>query len=185
MEIKARIAAFALAAAGAAGLGGLAAGPALAGNGPVTAVTHASQHPDTTSVSGPGCGTSANGPTWALDNLSRQFSVTDNGDGTYTVTITDHGSFAGFADPTTCQPLTSDGSVSGSYTLTVTSPTGPDPSGLAPQYEGAVSTTDMVRDLFDHNATSIQGGAYNYSYQHGNYVQSSQPPYTTGDVAGH
>jgi len=185
VKITMRFAALALSAAGATGLGTLAAGPALAGNGPVTAVTHASQHPDTTSASGFGCGTSANGATWALDNLSRQFGVTDNNDGTYTVTITDHGSFAGFADPTNCQPLTSQGSVSGSYTLTVTSSTGPDPSGLAPQYEGAISTTDMVRDLFDHNATSIQGGAYYYSYQHGNYVQSSQPPYTTGDVVGH
>jgi len=185
MKIKMRIIALAVAVVSTAGLGTLAVVPALADAGTVTAVAHASQHPDTTSASGPGCGTSANGPTWALDNLSRQFSVTDNADGTYTVMITDHGSFAGFADPVTCQPLTSGGSISGSYTLTVTSPHGPDPSGLAPQYEGAISTTTMVQDLFDQNATSIVGGAYYYSYQHGNYVQSSQAPYTTGDVIGH
>jgi hypothetical protein len=67
----------------------------------------------------------------------------------------------------------------------ITSTTGPDPGGLAPQYVGAVSTTDMVKDLFDGLATNIVGGDYVYSYQHGDYVQSSQPPYTTGDVTGH
>lgn len=185
MKIRTRTAATAIAAAGALGFGVLGAGSALAGTGPVKAVTHASQHPDTTDVSGPACGTSPNGPTWALDNLSRQFTVTDNGGGNYTVVITDHGSFTGFADPTTCQPLTSHGPIHGTYTLTVVSPNGPDPANLPAQEPSDVSTSAMVRQLFDGNATSVTGGDYYYSYQNGNYIQSSQPPYITGDVNGH
>jgi len=41
----------------------------------------------------------------------------------------------------------------------------------------------MVQDLFDGHATNIVGGDYAYSYQHGNYVQSTQS--ITGDVTGH
>ncbi len=183
MKIRNKIAAMVIAMAGITGLGVLGAGAALAGSGPVTAVTHASGHPDTTSASGPACGTSSNGPTWATDNLSRQFSVTDNGNSTYTVTVTDHGSFAGFADPTSCQALLSNGPIYGTYTLTVTSPTGPDPAALAPEYVGAVSTSSMIQDLFAGNATSIVGGDYYYSYQNGNYVQDSQG--ITGSIRGH
>jgi sugar (pentulose or hexulose) kinase len=183
MNIRMRAAAVAIAATGALGLGVLGAGSALAGTGPVTAVTHASQHPDTTNAAGGVCGTSDNGPTWALDNLSRQFAVTDNGDGTFTVVVTDHGSFSGFANPADCTPLTSNGPIDGTYTLTVTSATGPDPAGLKPQYTGAVSTTQMVRDLFDGTPTSIVGGDYYYSYQNGNYVQDTQG--ISGEIRGH
>jgi sugar (pentulose or hexulose) kinase len=187
MNIRMRTAVTAIAATGALGLGVLGAGSALAGSGPVTAVTHASDHPDTTNVSGPGtaCGTSPNGPTWALDNLSRQFAVTDSGGGDYTVVITDRGSFAGFADPASCQPLTSHGPIQGTYTVYVHSTSGPDPAGLPAQEPGDVGTSAMVQQLFDGNATAIVGGDYYYSYQNGNYVQSSQPPYITGDVVGH
>lgn len=183
--IRIQAATTAIAATGALGLCVLGTGPALAGTGPVTAVIHASNHPDTTDVSGPACGTSANGPTWATDNLSRQFSVTDNGGGSYTVVITDHGSFAGFADPANCQPLTSSGPIQGTYTVSVTSPNGPDPANLPTQEPGNVGTLAMVQQLFDGNATSITGGDYYYSYQNGNYIQSSQPPYITGDIVGH
>jgi hypothetical protein len=185
MKIRMRTAEIAIGAVGALGLCVLGAVPALAGNGPVTAVTHASDHPDTTDTSGPGCGTSSNGPTWALDNLSRHFAVTDNGAGSYTVVITDHGSFAGFADPANCQPLTSNGPIYGTITVYVNSPNGPDPASLPAQEPGDVSTSAMVQQLFDGKATSITGGDYYYSYQNGNYVQSSQPPYITGDVVGH
>jgi hypothetical protein len=165
MDIRMRIATMAIAGAGALGLAVMGAGAALASTGTVTAVTHASDHPDTTNASGPACGTS------------------DNGNGTFTVVITDHGSFAGFADPNTCLPLTSNGPVDGTYTLTVTSSTGPDPAGLAPQYRGQVSTSSMVQDLFDGHATSIVGGFYSFSYQNGNYVQDSNG--ITGSIRGH
>lgn len=188
MKIRMRVAATAIAAAaGTLSFGVLGAGSALAGAGPVTAVTHASHHADTTNVNGPGtaCGTSPNGSTWAMDNLSRQFTVTDDGGGQYTVVITDRGSFAGFADPANCEPLSSNGPISGTYTLYVNSPTGPDPAGLPAQESSDTGTSAMVQQLFDGNATSITGGNYYYSYQNGNYVQSSQPPYITGDVVGH
>jgi hypothetical protein len=179
-----RIVAIAIAATAAGGLGVVSAGSALASTGPLIAVTHASDHPDTTSASGPACGTSGNGPTWALDNIARQFRVTSNADGSWTVVVTDNGSFSGFADPTTCQALTSTGSIRGTITFDVVSPSPPSASGLAPQYVGDVSTTQMVRDLFGGQATSVVGGAYHYSYQNGNYVQDSSTG-STGDVNGH
>lgn len=109
--------------------------------------------------------------------------MTDNGNGTFTVVVADHGSFVGFADPNTCQALTSNGPIQGTYTLSVTSPAGPDPAGLAPQYRGEVSTSSMVQDLFDGHATLIQGGFHSYSYQNGNYVQDSNA--ITGSIRGH
>jgi hypothetical protein len=188
MKITMR-AATVIAAAGALGFGVLGAGSALAGTktGVVTAVTHASNHIDTTSVNGPlgACQYTNYGPVWALDNLSRQFAVTSNGGGNYTVVVTDRGSFSGFADPANCSKLASSGSISGTYTLYVVSPTGPNPSKLPAQESTTASTTDMVQLLFGGKATSITGGDYYFSYQNGNYVQSSQPPYVTGDVTGH
>jgi hypothetical protein len=178
----------AIAATAALGLGVMTAGAALASTGPVTAVTHALNHPDTTSASGGVCGSSANGPTWANDNIARQFRVTPNGTNEWTVAITDNGSFSGFADPATCQPLTSNGSIRGSITYNVGSANSPDPSGLAPQYRGDVSTSQMVRDLFnDDPSMVITGGPYAYSYQNGNYVQSFDgfTSTITGDVVGH
>jgi hypothetical protein len=187
MNIRMRIAVLAIAGVGALGLGVMSAGSALAGSGPVTAVTHASQHPDTTNASGPACGSSGNGPTWAADNIARQFRVTGDVSQGYTVTITDHGSFAGFADPANCQPLTSNGPIQGTYTVHVQATQGPDPSKLAAQYAGEVSTSQMISDLFGGNTTSITGGPYSYSYQNGNYVQSfdGSTSTITGDVIGH
>jgi hypothetical protein len=187
MNITTRIGAIAIAATATLGLGLGIAGTAFAGTSPgtVIAVTHASSHPDTTNVSGPGtaCGTSSNGATWAFDNLARQFRVTSAGADEWTVVITDNGSFSGFADPANCNALTSNGSIRGTITFDVTSATSPDPAGLAPQYVGDVSTTQMVNALFDGQATSVIGGAYSYSYQNGNYVQDTSG--ITGDVVGH
>jgi hypothetical protein len=187
MNITMRIGAMAIAATATLGLGVGIAAAAFAGTSPgtVIAVTHASSHPDTTNVSGPGtaCGSSSNGATWAFDNLARQFRVTSAGTNEWTVVITDNGSFSGFADPATCSALTSNGSIRGTITFDVQSATAPDPSRLAPGYVGDVSTTQMVNDLFDGQATSVNGGDYFYSYQNGNYVQDTSG--TTGDVVGH
>ncbi|HEY2639231.1 MAG TPA: hypothetical protein VGI66_05025 [Streptosporangiaceae bacterium] len=177
----------AIAATATLGLGAGIAGAAFADTSPgtVKAVTHASSHPDTTNVSGPGmaCGSSSNGATWAFDNIARQFSVTSTAANEWTVVITDNGSFSGFADPTTCGALTSNGSIRGTITFDVQSATPPDPAGLAPQYVGDVSTTQMVNDLFDGKATSVIGGQYSYSYQNGNYVQDTSG--VSGHVVGH
>jgi hypothetical protein len=176
-----------IAAAGALGFGVLGATSALASTktSVVTAVTHASNHIDTTSVSGSlgACHYSDYGPVWALDNLSRQFAVTNNGNNNYTVVVTDRGSFAGFADPANCQPLSSSGSISGTYTLYVVSPVGPDASKLPAQESTTAGTSAMVQLLFNGQATSITGGDYNFSYQNGNYIQTTQG--ITGDVKGH
>jgi hypothetical protein len=186
MNITTKIGAMAIAVTATLGLGAGIAGTAFAGTGPgtVMAVTHASSHPDTTSVSGPGtaCGSSSNGPTWALDNIARQFRVTSTGANEWTVVITDNGSFSGFADPANCNALISNGSIRGTITFDVTSATPPDPAALAPQYRGDVSTTQMVNDLFAGNATSVIGGDYSYSYQNGNYIQDTSG--STGDVVG-
>jgi hypothetical protein len=209
-------------AASAAALAGsiALAAPAMAsnGNGPLTAVTHAADHPDTTS--GPGgsalLDSPGYGPVWAFDNLAIKFIVTPDGKTNgYKVVVNSEGSFAGFADPgrdgatagpSYGQPLTSNGDVKGTITYYVTSATPPDPANL-PAQEPGVPTRDqtglsqgsyehlsgMISQLFDNQPTSGTGsimdssvpgfGDYNYSYQHGNYVQVTTG--ITGDVVGH
>jgi hypothetical protein len=153
----------------------------------VTAVTHSPQHDDTTNVSGPATGTSPNGPTWAVDNLTEQFSVvpvTGQSDGAnYQVTITVTGSFKGFADPTTGGFLTSTGPVKGTIEYDVFSSTPPDPASLLPNQAPDTGLGAALSQLFDGNSTIVGGGAYNFSYQNGNYVQTTSG--ITGDVTGH
>ena len=193
MNIRMRIAAIAVAAVGALGIAVGTAGAALAGpgSGTVKAVTHTSDHPDTCS-----CTTdvlSANGYVWAYDNLSRQFTVTpESGPGNYQVVITDHGSFAAFAEPnnadlSTFYPITATGSIDGTITYDVYSTTPPDPSALPAQEPGDVTTSEMISALFDGNATIVGGGTYTYTYKAGGetYTQTSSPPYITGDITGH
>jgi hypothetical protein len=188
------------AAAGAAALAGAVAlaAPAMASNG-VTAVTHSAQHLDTTS--GPLAGVlqySPNGPVWALDNLSEHFTVIpETGPGNYSVTIDVTGSFKGFADPgangstlgSYGQPLTSSGPVKGTITYDVKSSTSPDPKSLLPNQDPATGLGAALSQLFDGQPTSgpqsiiVGGGDYNFSYQNGNYVQTTSG--ITGDVTGH
>jgi hypothetical protein len=176
MSIRTRAAVIAIAATGALGLGVLGAGSALAGTAKVTAVTHTSDHPDTTSVSGPCTGTSGNGPTWAYDNLSRRFTVTsESAPGNYSVTITDNGSFSAFADPRTGDCYTGHGSIRGTIQFDVLSSTAPDPAALPAQMPGDVSTSATLSKLFDGNAAIVGGGHYTYTYTRVNgsvYVQS-------------
>lgn len=148
----------------------------------VTATTMVSDHPDTTSVSGPACTTSANGPVWANDAYTSQMTAVPSGTpGSWNVTIQDNGSFAGFADPTTCAAMHSSGSFTFLYTVAVTSPNTPSQSGLHSTYTGAVSTSQMVQDFFgDSASTTVTGGDYFASYQNGNYVQTTSGSY--GDV---
>lgn len=162
-----------------------AAAPAFASSGPATAkaVVHAADHPDTTSV----CNTGVirSDCVWAHDNLSRQFIATNNGDGTWTVNITDNGSFAGFADPSTGAALVSSGPVKGTYQVTVTSASTPSSANLPATMDGDVSTTAMMQAFFGDPSAQVVGGAYTFSYQNGSYVQSSAAPYITGSIRGH
>jgi hypothetical protein len=160
-----------------------AAAPAIASNGPAAlkVTVHASQHLDTTSPCPNGiiqadC-------VWAYDNLSEQWVVTPAGQGQWDVSITDHGSFQGFADPVTGAALDSTGPVLGTYDVTVYSDNTPLASNLPPQMNGPVSTTEMIRTLFADPSANVVGGNYTFSYQNGNYVQDTNG--ITGQIRGH
>jgi hypothetical protein len=142
-------------------VGGQGAGAAP---GTVTAVTHASHHADTTNVA---TGVSSdNGPVWAWDNLAVRFTVTATGDNAYSVLITDNGSFAGFANPTTGAPDVNNGSVKGTIQYDVTSPNAPDPANLLANQpaDPSPSTGTMLGQLFDGDVTIVGGGAYSFTY---------------------
>ncbi len=129
----------------------------------VSATTHASDHPDTTSVEtdfpSPG------GDVWAYDNLSLQFSAAldPSGRNLYTVTITTHGSFAAVADPISGAPYTGTGSVDGTITYEVSSPTAPSAKNLPAQEPGS-TLGGMVNQLFAGKATNIVTGSYSFTY---------------------
>jgi hypothetical protein len=83
---------------------------------------------------------------------------------TYSVTINDNGSFAGFADPNNCQPLVGNGSVRGTNQYDVFSLNSPDPGNLPAQIDGSVSTTATIVQLFGGSASIVGGGHYTYTY---------------------
>lgn len=145
---------------------GVSVASAAAAPKKVTAVTHTSGHPDTTSVSS-SCtlaGAISGGPVWAYDNLSLRLTATSTGADTYAVTITAHGSFAAVCDPISGASYTGRGSVNGWYELTVTSPTPPDPAAVPSQQpSGLTGQSDIVRQFFP-DATSVVGGHYDYVY---------------------
>ena len=176
----------------------------------VHAVTHSPGHLDTTS--GPLTGvlkTSPNGPVWAYDNLSEQFTAVPVNlpDGAnWSVTIDVTGSFQGFADPgangTTTgnygQPLVSSGPVHGTIQYDVKSDHAPDPKALPSQEPDGTGLGVALGQLFGITDGSsifaqtappqvVGGGDYNFSYQNGNYVQSAvgNTSTITGDVTGH
>jgi hypothetical protein len=163
--------------------------------GTVHAVTHSPQHLDTTTVK---TGTdSPNGPVWAYDNLTDQFTVVPaSGDGNYQVTIDSTGSFKGFADPMTGAPLASSGPVKGTIEYNVHSTRAPDPKALPSQEPDGTSTGVMIGQLFGETdglsifnpahvgpAEVTGGGDYTFSYQNGNYVQDTNG--IRGVVTGH
>jgi hypothetical protein len=144
------------------------------------AVTHSADHPDTTNY----CTPVAPDCVWAYDNLSMQLTATDNHDGTWTVTVTDHGSFQGFIDPLspTNASLTSNGPIDGTYQLTVNSPNAPVNANLPSQMDG-VGTGTIVATWFGVSPSAVTGGSYNFSYQNGNYTQNTAGEY--GQIRGH
>ena len=131
----------------------------------MTAVTHTSDHPDTTSVSGPCTVDSPGGPVWAHDNLSLRFGVTpEAAPDTYSVTITAHGSFAAFSNPITGACYTGHGSVNGWLQYDVSSSTPPDPANLPAQEPGDLGQGAILNQLFGGNASIVGGGHYSYTY---------------------
>jgi hypothetical protein len=171
-------------------LGGLAAttGTAFAGTTPGAfhAVTHSAQHPDTTNVAvtatDPSTG-QPGGDVWAYDNLSEQFTVTpENAPGSYSVTIDVTGSFAGFADPGTGTALSSNGPVAGTIQYDVSSPSAPSKAGLLANQAPGTGLGAALQQLMP-GSTITGGGDYSFSYQNGNYVQSTAG--ITGSIRGH
>jgi hypothetical protein len=154
---------------------------------PVTANTHLNNHPDTTNACG--VGLIGSDCVWAYDNATEKFTlVQQQPGGPWQVTMDYVGSFHGFADPNTGAALTSDGSVKGNITFTVTSNATPDPSRLPGQSASDAHLTANIMALFGNDpSTVISGGdQYTFSYQNGNYVQYGAPGNnTTGDVTGH
>jgi hypothetical protein len=158
--------AIAIASLGALAALGFAVGPAVADSpSTVTAVTHTMNHPDTTSVAGTCTGISDNGPVWAYDNLSLNYSVVNTAVDAYSVTITAHGSFNAISDPTTGDCYSGHGSVSGWIEYNVTSTTPPDPGNVLKQQIGTTGQWAILADqLFDGNAVFASGGSYFYAY---------------------
>jgi hypothetical protein len=150
----------------------------------VTATTHLADRPDTcdakTAVSSP------NGYVWAYDNMARQFTITSNGDGTYTVAIADTGSFSAIADPVTGATISAHGSVNGTNQYTVTATQGPNVSGLPAQVPGDTSTSAMITtELFHAGTAKITGeGNYTYSYRAGTHTYTQTSSSITGDITG-
>jgi len=127
---------------------------------------------------------------WAYDNLSMQLTATQTASSTWTVNVTDNGSFQGFIDPQspTAAPLSSTGTVQGTYQLTVTSANPPSNANLPAQMTGA-GTGEIIAQWFGVDPSAISGGPYNFSYQNGNYAQvqpANSPFYTSGPgITGH
>jgi len=166
----------------------LTAGPALAASAPGTvyAVTHSAQHNDTTvgGLPGTACQSSVNGPVWSIDNLAEKFTATPDGNpGEWSVTIDVTGSFAGFADPNTCNALASNGPVHGTITYIVTSPNVPSGAGLLPNQAPDTGLGAALSQLFGGSYAITGGGDYTFSYQNGGYVQNTAG--ITGAIRGH
>lgn len=182
--LRTKLASAAIIGLSALGIAAAATTAANASPSTVIATTQVSNHPDTTSGgTGTACVSSPGGPVWAKDTYASQMTAVNTGTDTWRVTLQDTGSFAGFADPATCNALVSKGSLLGLYTVTVTSAKLPSAANLAASYSGDVSSTTMVQDFFGDPTAVVAGGDYFFSYQDGAYVQTTSSLY--GDVAAY
>lgn len=194
---RARIAVFAilLAALGVIGVGALSAANAAPSS--ATAVTSISNRPD-----------SGHGGVWAYDTVKRTATVTLQSpqpatstfpagvpltDQVYTETISDSGAFTTIPGALTPNQSTAalkvahavDGTLTGSYTLTVYAPSADTLTGTVPAAEddqfstltaGFVSTGNWANQFFATPTDKIVGGAYNWTYTTGcneSWVDSS------------
>lgn len=175
MRIRTAAAAAVTAIAAAAGI---AAAPAAhaAATATVTAVTHVADRPD-----------GGHGGTWAYDTFDRTLTVTQAadqsaapaGDTLYDATITDKGTFSAVVGSLAPNQATAGvkvahavkGTVAGSYTLTVTAPSGDALTGTVPATEDdnfaapKVTTGDWPKQAFATAAgVTVTGGAYSWTY---------------------
>jgi hypothetical protein len=157
-----------------------AANAAPAANTTVKVTTHLSNRPDTDNK----------GQLWAYDNMSRQFTITSDGAGRYTVDISDNGSFTSVLAPEVLNtPLSVHGSVTGVQEYIVNSSAAPDTSALPSQVGPTTYTSDMIlKGLFHNDGTaSFDGdGTYTYTYQAGGqtYTQYDHDPFYKGGLIG-
>jgi Fibronectin type III domain len=178
----------------AAGLGiGISMSAAGAGNAStaITGTTTITAQPDTTSPTGSGtaCDTTSAyaqtyGPVWADDDFTATISAVSTGTDTWAVTIHSVGTFAGFADPISCDASLSSGSLYGTIRYTVTSDNTPSQENLASSYTSfSDNLNGLVAAFFGDptlNTQSFGDGTYSYSYQNGNMTEDNSGIY--GDV---
>jgi hypothetical protein len=186
--------------ASAASLFGVAAvaAPAMASNGPgtVTAVTHIQNAQDTTSGTATSVLDPNFGPVWAYDNITKQFTVTQQSDGSYRVDLQVHGSFDSFSDPNTGLPYNTGlhvtGSVSGVNTYFLNATHAPDPAAVPGQEPDNTGTGAILDQLFHGTETPVpnsqSGNFWVFKYQHAGNVMIQRydtPSNTWGDVVSH
>jgi hypothetical protein len=138
---------------------------------PVTASTSTTQHADTTSTAGTCTVNTPNGPVWAYDSLDLSFRIVPEGTvaNRYVVTIKANGDFKAIADPVTGNCAVAGtklpkGTIKGTITYVVDSPTAPRAGYLPRREPGTVGQFAMVNQLFAGNATLSAGYASPYTY---------------------
>jgi hypothetical protein len=166
-------------------------------NSTVVASTQESNVPDTTSgtmTSDPGTG---GGPVWAHDDVTKQFQVRPNGNGSYTVQEIVNGTFHAFSEPNTGldhnTKIDVTGQMHGTNTYTVLSDVPPNASGLLPQINdsaGNISTHQLINDIFGGKLPdSAIGGGDNWVFAYhaagGSMTQRYDTPSTEwGNITG-
>jgi hypothetical protein len=130
----------------------------------VTAVTHEHAAADTTNITGNATVSTANGPAWAYDNLTRKVTATDNGDGTWNVRVDSQGSFSAFASPLDGNAWAGAGSVKGWVTYLVTSTGTPDPANIRGNLPDGTTSTQLLRQFFGDPAAQAAGLHYRFDY---------------------
>lgn len=135
---------------------------------------------------------SGNNGNWALDTFKRTTTITDNDNGTYKAMISDKGTFDATNSPISGDVIpdgSATGTMTGTYTFSVTSNTGPvKPTADGPYDDKngtpAPGTEQWVARYFPANATVTSNGDWSWTYV--NACQSWTDSATdthTGDIS--
>jgi hypothetical protein len=158
-----------------------AASAANAAPSTVKVVTHLSNRADT----------APSGIVWASDNISRQFTLINNGGGHYTVNVTDNGSFTANTDPGTGAPINATGSLTGTETWDVTGVNSVNANALSSQTPSTVSTSTMIEEMLpgaSDISTNITSYTFTYRSDNGSTYSQVQPLnggfFVQGDITG-
>ena len=177
MRIRTILAAAAVPAALAVTLLGATSASASAKPAAYSANAHESGVSDTTNVSGNATQDSPGGPVWALDNLERKLTATQNADGTWAVQISSQGTFSAFASPIDgntwpgvgASASDNTGSVKGFVNYTVVSATPPSNANLPSQLPNTLHSADIAALWFGVPSSAVTGaspGGINYSFDY-------------------